>query len=105
MNLGIIRIALEEKRLSGGELRCAATDPLVGTLGPRKIGDLMIDGSEGGALDLISGASLDSTLTTQALATGSLVTLPEPEGHQLAMAGVLGLLLLARRNVRRGWVR
>lgn len=78
--------------LVGDVLRCNRLDPVSGVLGPVKIGDLVVSGSEGGTLELTAGESVDSMLGVQAITPGTLVALPEPGVDVLGLAG-FGLLL------------
>jgi hypothetical protein len=88
--------------LSGDVLRCNRLDPITGELGAVKIGDLVVNGTEGGTLDLTSGESIDAALGSQSLTPTTLVTLPEPAGGALLGWGAGLLLLLARRRARDG---
>lgn len=87
--------------LSGGVLRANRLDPLTGALGPVKVGDLVVEGSEGGTLDLSAGESIDAALTSQVLPSVTVVTLPEPGADLLGSAGLVALLLLSRGRARR----
>ena len=69
--------------------------------GPHRIGELVVNAVVGGALELTSGEVVGADLTSEALAPGTLVTVPEP-GHVLLLASGVGLLIgLGRWRVRR----
>jgi len=82
---------------SGATIGINGGDPWRGDLGPRRIGELVIDGGAyGGALELVSGQSVNSSLGIDALASTNIV--PEPAiGLSLGFGG----LLLARMGRRR----
>ena len=74
-----------------------------GTLGPTKIGELVVDGNPGGSLELMPGQIVISALSMAPVAQSTLVTVPEPGQNSLLFAGVVwlwALRRLARRRVK-----
>lgn len=83
---------------SGVTIGINGGDPWRGDLGPRRIGEMLIDGGAyGGALELVSGQSVNSSLGVDALVSTNIV--PEPAtGLSLGFGG----MLLAGMGRRRG---
>lgn len=79
---------------SGVSIGLNGGDPWRGDLGPQRIGELVIDGGAfGGALELVSGASVSSNLSVDTMVPTNIV--PEPAtgvslGVGALLAGVLG---------------
>jgi len=71
-----------------------------GTLGPTKIGELVVDGNAGGLLVLLPGQIVSSALNIAPVAQSALVTIPEP-GQTGLFAGVAWLWALRHRAQRR----
>ncbi len=69
-----------------------------GTLGPVKLGDLVVDAQLGGSIDLATGQTADSALGLVDLTPSTLVIVPEPSRHLLLSAGMTALLALYRRR-------
>ena len=81
----------------GASLGINGGDPWRGDLGPRRIGELVIDGgANGGALELFSGESLNASLGVEALARTTIV--PEPSMGLGLGAGILMIGLLGSRR-------
>lgn len=87
-----------EYGLSGNQLRCNGGDPFVGTLGPTKIGDLLLSGTSGDRVDLTRGDVVTSQLSLTQAPLGPVVTLPEPGGIVGLLSGVGLLARLKRRT-------
>lgn len=84
----------------GTSLGINGGDPWRGDLGPRRIGELVLDGgSGGGGLELTSGQAVDSSLGVSALAPALVV--PEPAVGLSLGAGVLMLGLFGRLRGQR----
>lgn len=75
-------------------------NPWRGRLGPIKIGDLDVQGPEGSTFELASGKSVGAGLGVDALATDTIVTVPEPALATSLIAGGLLVLALRRRDRR-----
>ena len=84
-----------EYNLGSTTLRCNGGNPFVGTLGPSKIGDLVLSGAQGDSVDLVRGDVVTSQLTLTQVALGPLVTVPEPGlvSGLLCGAALLGWLV------------
>ncbi|MHA7838933.1 MAG: hypothetical protein ACX98W_15855, partial [bacterium] len=77
-------------------------DPWRGDLGPRRIGELVLDGgSGGGGLELTAGQAVDASLGVNAMAPAIVV--PEPAVGLSLGAGVLLIALLGRLRRRHAW--
>jgi len=72
-----------------------------GTLGPTKLGELVVGGTPGGTLELLPGQIVSSALSMDAVAQATLITVPEPGQGHLLLAGVAWLCALRRRDRRR----
>ena len=81
-------------RFNGGEF-------VLGSLGPVKLADLVVDAPDGGAIDLSWGQTLDSSLGLVALSSGTLVFVPEPSRLLLLALGFPFVLILGQRKLRR----
>lgn len=82
-------------------LRVAGGDPVLGTLGVIKLGDLVIEGEDGASLDSGDAQFLDARLEMESLPATSVFIVPEPGLWTSVMAGTLMLLILGgRRRVR-----
>jgi Carboxypeptidase regulatory-like domain/Dockerin type I domain len=86
---------------SGVTIGINGGDPWRGDLGPRRIGELVIDGGAyGGALELVSGESVNSGLGVDALVPVNIV--PEPAtGLSLSFGGLLLGAMVRRRAALR----
>jgi hypothetical protein len=82
-----------------GVLRANRVDAITGVVGPIKIGDLEIDTSVMGTLELQNGAYVDAALQLQSLTQKTILYVPEPSLSSLL--GLSVLLLVALRRVRR----
>ena len=77
-----------------------------GTLGPTKLGELVVESDIGGSLELLPSQSVSSALELVPIAQSTLVTVPEPDSTRLLLAAGLTLCILRQRLRRQGrWVR
>jgi hypothetical protein len=85
--------------LSGNTLGVVGGDPWFGELGPRKIGEVTVNGSDGGTLDLLgSSESANASLGLESIGPTTLLMLPEPDAVPTLIAGSLLLGWLNRRR-------
>jgi hypothetical protein len=87
--------------LDGNTLHSTGGNPSTGTLGPSKIGDLVVDGIEGGELALLASYSVGAGQTLGALAPATVVVIPEPGGPVMLVSGLVLLRALRRRSSSR----
>jgi hypothetical protein len=73
------------------EFRVNGLDTLAPTPGPKRIGELLVSGVEGGSLELSSGEVIGADLSSEILETDQIVYLPEP-GALLMLASSVALL-------------
>jgi hypothetical protein len=69
--------------------------------GPVRIGELLVNAVAGGEVELTSGEAIDADLSSEVLASGTVVTVPEPVELLLLCSGMLLLGVLDRRRRRR----
>ena len=86
------------RTLDPSSLRFNGGDFANGTLGPVKLGDLVVEAQLGGSIDLATGQTADSALGLVDLTPATLVIVPEPSRHLLLAAGITALLALYRRR-------
>jgi len=85
--------------LTANRIDLIGGDFQVGDLGPTKLGDLVIDGPEGGTLDLTLGEFVTTQLAKEkATVPTTIVALPEPAGPVPLAVGFALLLALPRRR-------
>jgi hypothetical protein len=87
----VMALAPSSFRFNGGDFAS-------GTLGPVKLGDLVVFAPLGGSIDLATGQTADSALGLVDLTASTLLIVPEPSTHLLLSAGMTGLLALYRRR-------
>ena len=86
--------------ITGLELRVNGLDTLAPTPGPKRIGELLVNGAEGGSLQLSSGEVIAADLSSEILAGAEVVYLPEPGALLLLASGVALLGCLGYRRAR-----
>lgn len=93
--------------LSGSTLGLNGGDPWFGTLGPWKLGEISVQGTEGGILDLLPSQSVNSSLGLESIPPNTLVNLPEPGlvPSLLSSGAMLAWLTRRRRRQDRGDLR
>ncbi len=87
--------------LNGSSLRFNGGDFGNGTLGPSKIGDLVVEGTTGGTLDLMLSKSVTSGLAVATIAQTTVITVPEPGLPLSLISGASLLGILSRLRPRR----
>ena len=86
--------------LNAVQFRVNGLDPVAPTPGPKRIGELTVNAVAGGSLGLTVGEVIGADLSSEILAAGEVVAVPEP-GILLQLAsGVLLLRCLASRRAR-----
>jgi hypothetical protein len=84
-----------------GEIRINGLDSQAPTPGPKRIGELQVNAVEGGLLELTSGEVIGADLSSEALVTGTVVTVPEPALVTVLVSGAAMLAFLERRRAAR----
>jgi len=87
--------------LSSTSLRFNAGNPLTGSLGTVKLGDLNIDTRDAGSLSVSQADAVSADLELLPVAPSVLVTVPEPSQAMGLLTGVAFLILLRRRRAAR----
>jgi len=86
--------------LVGPEFRINGLDTLAPSPGPQRIGELVVNGVEGGSVQLTSGEVIGADLSSETLSSEEVVYLPEP-GTLLGLASCLVALgCLGRRRAQ-----
>ena len=85
---------------TGNTLLATGGAPAAGALGPAKIGDLVVEGVEGGVLALLASDSISASQALETIPAETLVFLPEPGGLAMLLSGVALLLGLDRLRSR-----
>jgi hypothetical protein len=81
------------------EVTVAGGDPVNGSLGPTKLGDLYFDATDDGAIALVAAQTVDADLTLVSPITGGLVfVVPEPGLLASLAASAMALTALATRR-------
>lgn len=86
--------------ISGLELRVNGLDTLAPTPGPKRIGELLVNGVEDSSLQLSSGEVVGADLSSEILPSSEVVYVPEPGVIPLLVTGVLALGCLGCRRAR-----
>lgn len=87
--------------LTGNTLHATGGTPAAGTLGPAKIGELVVEGVEGGVLALIPSDSVSASQTLETIPADTVVFVPEPGAFAMLASGAIPLGWLDRRNQTR----
>ncbi len=82
------------------EFRVNGLDTLAPSPGPKRIGELTVNAVAGGSLELTLGEVIGADLSSEVLASGEVVTVPEPGMLLQLAAGVLLLRYLASGRAR-----
>ena len=82
------------------ELRVNGLDTLAPSPGPKRIGELTVKAVAGGSLELTLGEVIGADLSSEILAGGEVVTVPEPGVLLQLAAGVCLLGCLRSRRAR-----
>lgn len=85
---------------SAGSMKVNGLDTQSPTAGPHRIGELFVNAVGGGEVELSSGEVIGADLSSEALASATVVTVPEPSQLALLASGIGLLLTLARRRGR-----
>lgn len=86
--------------LTALEFRVNGLDSVAPTPGPKRIGELMVNAVAGGSLELTLGEVIGADLSSETLASGEVVAVPEPGVLVQLAAGVLLLRCLASSRAR-----
>jgi len=86
------------ENLSAGELKLNGLDSVSPTPGPMRIGELLVNATSGGALELTSGEVVGADLTSEQLGTSTIVSVPEPGRLMLLGSGLIFLVCVGRRR-------
>jgi hypothetical protein len=90
-----------ESNFSISSLRAIGGDPYAGDVGPTKMGDLTIDSTISGTVELESGSAVGAAQSLSSLTPTEIVSVPEPALTWLLISGVLGLRTLVAWRQRR----
>ncbi len=86
--------------INGLEFRLNGLDTLTPTPGPKRIGELLVNGVEGGSLQLSSGEVIRADLSSEIVASSQVVYLPEPGALLMLASGVALLGCLGHGRAR-----
>ena len=86
--------------LTALEFRVNGLDTTAPTPGPKRIGELTVNAVAGGSLELTLGEVIGADLSSETLASGEVVAVPEPGVLVQLAAGVLLLRCLGSRRAR-----
>ena len=86
--------------LGASSLRINGLDTVAPTPGPQRIGELQVNPTTGGEIELTGGEAIGADLESETLASTVVVAVPEPALLLLLGSGIGLLVVLARR--RRG---
>jgi len=86
---------------TSGQIVINGLDPVAPTPGPKRIGELFVDATTGGGVDLTSGEVIGADLGSEVLTPGTLVSVPEPGATIGLLSGILLLRRLGSRRARR----
>jgi hypothetical protein len=86
--------------LTALEFRVNGLDATAPTPGPKRIGELTVNAVAGGSLELTLGEVIGADLSSETLASGEVVAVPEPGVLVQLAAGVLLLRCLGSRRAR-----
>jgi hypothetical protein len=87
--------------LTALELRVNGLDTQAPTPGPKRIGELSVNAVTGGSLELTSGEVIGADLSSESLASGEVVAVPEPGALLQLVSGATMIGCLGRRRARR----
>jgi len=82
------------------EFRVNGLDTQAPTPGPKRIGELTVNAVAGGSLDLTAGEVVGADLSSETLASGEIVAVPEPAVLVQLAAGMLLLRCLTAHRAR-----
>ena len=84
--------------LGASSLRINGLDTIAPTPGPQRIGELQVNSTTGGEIELTGGEVIGADLESETLASTVLVAVPEPTLLLLLGSGIGMLVVLARRR-------
>lgn len=96
--LGFIADSDGFSHISGATLRFNGVAAIHGIVGPTKLGDVVVRGTSGGALQLLPSKSVNAALGIDTLPQATLVTVPEPGLLSTLLPGMVLLHACARRR-------
>jgi hypothetical protein len=88
------------ENLSAGELKLNGLDGVSPSPGPKRIGELLVNATTGGAVELTSGEAVGADLESEQLSATTIVSVPEPGRLMLLGSGLLFLVCVGRKRMR-----
>jgi len=88
------------QNLGAGELKLNGLDGVSPSPGPKRIGELLVNATSGGAVELTSGEVVGADLAGEQLAATTIVSVPEPGRLMLLGSGLLFLVCVGHRRMR-----